>query len=315
MGELIVFESSKLTPMQWRDSDIGKGPVRCFNPAIYKHSSSWIMAYRFVGSDESRKIGICRLDNNFNIIPNSLIPWSDLISVKGRRWFADPRFFYLEGKLYIYWNSGWEEPFNRQFLHEIDPVTLMPIGASREIKLKSGNTKLEKNWMFFDSIKPKAIYSVSPHKVLNVDLSGLEEVVCDISSSQDWDLTAYISKYGPLRGSCPPQQIGDRFFSLCHSVFGNEGDYRYVAAFYCFSAISPYKPLGFSHNPIELPNPWGNARDYPKLNPAVGEVIYPCGAVYENGSWFISYGINDEQCAITKLSHKDVLESFSGLKS
>ena len=311
MGELIVFESADLIPSQWNDSSHGSVPVRCFNPALVKNGFQWIMAYRFVGPDQIRKIALCRLTPEFKVIPNSAILFSDLIHVEGRRWFADPRFFYLQGNCFIYWNSGWEDTFNRQFLQQVDLSTMLAVGPAREIKLKSGQNKLEKNWMFFDESTAHAVYTVSPHCILSVDLSGLGDVMCETKTSHHWDLSAYAQKYGDLRGGCPPQKIGDRYYSLCHSVSGTEGEYRYVAAFYCFSATSPFKPLGFSKIPLELPNPWGAVRDHPKLNPAVGEVIYPCSAYFEKGKWVISYGINDEYCAVTQVSHDVVLQHLN----
>ena len=51
------------------------------------------------------------------------------------------------------------------------------------------------------------------------------------------------------------------------------------------------------------------ARQFPRLSPAVGEVIYPCGACREGGDWVFSWGLNDERCAITVIPHEQVAAS------
>ena len=54
-------------------------------------------------------------------------------------------------------------------------------------------------------------------------------------------------------------------------------------------------------------------RVYPKLNPAVGEVVYPCGAARSAEGWLISYGLNDERCAISWVSDATVADSLHAI--
>jgi predicted GH43/DUF377 family glycosyl hydrolase len=42
------------------------------------------------------------------------------------------------------------------------------------------------------------------------------------------------------------------------------------------------------------------------LAPNVGEVIYACGAAWRDGKWVVSYGINNERCAIAQLDADEV---------
>ena len=53
------------------------------------------------------------------VLASSVLPWTR---------FADPRLYRLAGRLFVYWNSGWHEPQNHQFLQELDPVSLRPVG-------------------------------------------------------------------------------------------------------------------------------------------------------------------------------------------
>jgi hypothetical protein len=46
------------------------------------------------------------------------------------------------------------------------------------------------------------------------------------------------------------------------------------------------------------------------LNPAVDRVAYPCGAVFDEGNWILSYGLNDEQCCLQVFSHAALLSQM-----
>jgi hypothetical protein len=48
----------------------------------------------------------------------------------------------------------------------------------------------------------------------------------------------------------------------------------------------------------------------PRLNDQVGAVIFPTGAVFERGRWLVSYGINDEHCAVGVFEHTDLTASL-----
>src|SRR5690606_6873104 len=97
-----------------------------------------------------------------------------------RQWFADPRLYRFGSRLFVYWNSGWHEPQNHQFLHELDPRTLRPIGRAREFILAHGTRqKLEKNWTLFETAsgEHRAIYSITPHRVLRFSLQGEGDIL------------------------------------------------------------------------------------------------------------------------------------------
>jgi len=78
-------------------------------------------------------------------------------------------------------------------------------------------------------------------------------------------------------------------------------------AVYGFSGVPPFWPDARPVGPLPLDNPFGPRTRYARLNPAVREVIYPGGASYANGQWVISFGINDEHCALAIIPHTDVL--------
>ena len=310
--EGVLFSADELTPPEWLGA-ARQGPVRTFNPALLPHERGWMFAYRFVAADGLRRIGLCLLDQGLRVIGGSHIPLSDefrLMNAAGmpevaRSWFADPRLYRFHGRVFVYWNSGWHEPRNHQFLHELDPVTLRPIGAARELVLRTGERqKLEKNWTLFSDDRGDvfAVYSVTPHRILRVALEGEGDIQCFDAALQPWVLTTFPPSHGGLRGGTPPHRLDGGYISFCHSVHDGPEGYRYCASAYRFAGGGNFAP---THEPVgvmELFNPYGPRRIHPRLNPAVADVAYPCGLVRDGAAWLVSHGINDEHCAISKVS-------------
>lgn len=283
-----------------------------FNPALLRDGEGWLFAYRVVGADGRRRIGLCRLDQRLAIVPGSAQPLSDRLHFRTDRafapeattWFADPRLARIGGRILLYWNSGWHEPRNWQFLQELDARSLAPVGPARELVLQGERRKLEKNWTLFEGPAGQAlgVYSIMPHRVLGVSLAGDGDVVCDEVACTEWSLPAYPNSHGGLRGGAPPVLHDGELWSFCHSVHDAPDGYRYAAAVYRFSSAAPYSPTAAPIAPLELGGEFRQHRRYPRLNPAVGEVIYPCGAARDGARWLVSHGINDEQCAISVLA-------------
>ena len=326
VGGSRIFWGEELLPEAWRDFPRA-GPVRTFNPALLRDTDAtgagtdtsragWLFAYRIAAMDGRRRIGICRLDAALRLVPGSAVAFSDAVRFRpghaypeiATQWFADPRLYRFGGRLFIYWNSGWHEPRNFQFLQELDPATLLPRGTPREFVRRAGQQKLEKNWTLFEAGgEVRAIYSIAPHRVMGCSLAGEGDLVCEEIAETPWALRDYPSCHGGLRGGAPPQRAGDEFWSFCHSVHDGATGYRYAAAAYRFTAAAPFAPISQPHTPLTLPNPFGETRRHERLNPAVSEVIYPCGAALDGDNWIVSYGINDECCALTVLDRATVL--------
>ena len=320
MPESILFDSTELLPASWRHF-AGQGPVRAFNPSLLLDGDEWIFAYRVVGPDLLRRIALCRLDRNFQIVAGSPVAFSQSVKFEpgnhraepAQTWFADPRLYRLAGRLFVYWNSGWHDPCNHQFVQEIDSCDFRPIGLARELNLIGPRQKLEKNWTLLGDGGDGpfyAIYSITPHRVLQFSLDGVGAIDFTAAVSTEWNNDAYAGTYGTLRGGAVPRRIGEHYYSICHSVHPASDGYRYVPAVYRFASSYPFAPSDAPTRPLALENPFGARRVYEKLNPAVGEVIYPCGAAYDQGRWIISYGINDEHCAIALLPPADVTASL-----
>lgn len=313
MAELFLLPSEELTPPAWL-VPAAAGPVRCFNPGLLPDGDGWLVASRVVGPDGARRVSLSRLDSSFGVVPGSAVPLSDLVRFRpgallderARGWFADPRLYRISGRTWLSWNSGWHAPLNHQYLVEIDPASLRPSGPARELLLEGPRRPIEKNWTLFGEERTFAVYAVSPHRVLSLSLDGEDDVLLRTASETAWDPGLFPGLHGELRGGAPPQRDGESWTSFCHSVGGPEGSYRYVPSAYRFGAVPPFAPTHAPRTRVPLPNPFGPARAHPRLNPVVEEVLYPSGAARVRGGWVVSYGINDELCAVARLGAEEV---------
>lgn len=323
--ECVVFRAEQLLPAAWRQF-AADGPVRVFNPGLLRDGDGWLFAYRVVAADGLRRIAMCRLDAALRVVADSAFPLTDHVRFRpdagypevATQWFADPRLYWLGGRLFIYWNSGWHEPQNFQFVQELDPATWQPRGLARELVLHGTRRKLEKNWTFFRAgTEPAdafhAIYSIMPHRVLAFSIAGEGNIAFEEVACREWSLADYPACHGGLRGGAPPVLADGRFWTFAHSVHDGAAGYRYAAALYCFAARPPFEPLAAPVRPLALATAWAQRRAFPALNPAVSEVIYPCGAAQDGARWLISHGINDELCAISTVAHTDAIAAVREL--
>ncbi len=317
----VVLDSAELLPDTWRRLVMG-GPVRTFNPGLLEDGAGYVLASRVVLPDMVRRIALCRLDGDLRPVERSQLALSDLVRFpadsevpeRGRSWFADPRLFRLGGRIFLYWNSGWHDPHNHQFITQLDGATLEPLGPPREIVLRDERQPIEKNWTFFGDGPFFAVYSIVPQRVMRVSLEGTGAIELSEHARADWDVGEYARLYGGLRGGAPPQRHGDHMYSICHSNHFEPEGLRYIPAVYRFAAQEPFAPTDGPARPLALDNPFGPRNVHERLNPVVGEVLYPCGAVIAGGLWTISYGINDEHCAIARVPHEEVLASMRPLE-
>lgn len=316
---IVAFENEELLPAVWAT---GRGQaLRIFNPGLLRDGNGWLFAYRVVVEPElSRRIALCRFDGELRVVANSQVPFSPLVqfpdpseySAQATTWFADPRLYRLQGRLWVYWNSGWHEPNNHQFLQEIDPSSLTPVGSPRELVLAGPRQKLEKNWSLFEAEGTVyAIYTVNPHRVLRLSFDGNGPIRASDFAVATPNPGGYAQVHGGLRGGAPPQRVENHFYSFCHSIENDPAGYRYVATVYRFEASAPFRPTDMPLRPLSIEIPPELHRKLRKLNPAVGEVVYPAGAGFADGQWFVSIGIDDERSAIAVIEHSEVLQSLA----
>jgi hypothetical protein len=315
-ASLHVVPSAQLVPDSW--ADLRAGPIWAFNPSMLRHGPDFLLAYRLVGADGRRRIALCRLSRSLTVVPGSVVAYSDHIvfapgspaAEQARTWFADPRLFRLGDDVFIYWNSGWHEPKNAQFIQRIDTGSLQPVGPPRELLLDGERRPIEKNWMLFESGGScHAVYSINPHRILTFSLEGSEAIVCRPVAATAWADESYRPTWGELRGGTPPQRIDGSFHCFCHSVNGPPGAYVYSAAAYSFSTEFPFAPVQIPIRPLSIDIPSQMRDGQERLNKVVREVIYPAGAFFDQEQWIVSLGVNDQHCAFARIDVADLAAS------
>jgi len=316
MSFLKIFDNIDLVPQQWQEG--GDTHYYTFNPTIIKIHEGYAMCYRLVSSTNLlRKLATCHLSNKFEIIPGTVTPLSDLIEFAvpedfgaGETIFhADARYFFLKGKYYISFNNGKTSKPNHQFLIEMKSTGLIPDGKAREIIINDTRQAVEKNWMFFEiDGRVFSIYSITPHRILDVDLSNADYVFCEEAYSSKWE-NQYEEIFGELRSSVTPILMNDRYLTLFHSRYPMPVGVHYVCGFYEFECKPPFRVLRYSAYPFDLP---ASKSKYTMkaLHKVVSECVYPCGLVKLEKELIVSYGILNEKVAIASLDIEKINDSL-----
>lgn len=296
----------KLGPADLDIPEVARDPscYRAFNPAIIADARGFILAFRLVGPGGQREIGICRLDGSLRVRPGSALIISRLIRLQpgaGNDWYADPRLYRFGGRLYLYWNSGWQEPMNHQFLIELDDSSLVPSGPAQSLHLTMPAQAIEKNWTFIGDNLDYAIYAPQPHRVLRLAHQAHGRLVFEEVLREDWPETSFTKRYAPLRGGAPPVQFDGTFMNFCHCVVSTSLGYRYFAAAYSFAATPPFRLLSLPTTVLGLGRKDGIGLARSAFNPATEHVVYPSGALRQGNDWLIAYGLNDTQLCLSRL--------------
>lgn len=277
---------------------------RVFNPAIIADAEDFILAFRLVGPGGRREIGICRLDSGLRIRPGTARLISRLLHPQhsaSNDWYADPRLYRFGNRLHLYWNSGWQEPENQQFLVELDASGLLPSGPARSLHLTRARQAIEKNWTFFGDDLDYAIYAPQPHRVLRLFDQDNCRLIFEETFCHEWPRTSFARRYATLRGGAPPVQLGGDFMSFCHCVVPTSLGYRYFAAAYRFSATPPFHLLSLPTTVLGLARNHGRGLAESTLNPATEHVVYPSGALLQGNDLLIAYGLNDAQLCFARV--------------
>ncbi|MFH8252161.1 polysaccharide pyruvyl transferase family protein [Microbacterium sp. B2969] len=312
---LIEYDAAALTPGEWRAG----GLVRAFNPTIAAVPGGYAIAYRVVHVDSHhRRIAAALLDHDFALVPGSVTPLSDQISFadpgldeRARTWHADPIYLRLKGRLYLMWNDGAARPSNHQFIAEMTDDGRHTVGEAREITTRDRRS-LEKNWTLFESDgEVYASYSYRPHRVLRVDLDAPGPIVVAAPAFTSGFTSNYEKVFGVLRGGAQPFQVDGSLLAMAHSSFKVPEGRVYRAALIEFEGKPPFRVRRMSRAPFDLPSRAGTDFAHDKLNPDVHDVVYPRGLVRSDaGEWIVSYGLNDERCALAVMSPTQVEESL-----
>jgi predicted GH43/DUF377 family glycosyl hydrolase len=302
-----------------------------FNSSIIRYNGDLLLAYRWDQVDPTIEkwishsnisIVICKLDNDYQPIPNTnvILGIPKLFDDNGNAKHEDPRLFVYQDDLYCSYTVGSlslqlkKQPFASVGVCKLDKNLKVidnwwfPYGNNLSIDgspLYPNVERLrgfEKNWTLFEhDSKLLGIYCIDPHQVLEFNVKdNSAKLISDTRSALNWN-------YGIPRGGTPPIRIDDMYFTFFHSSYRYRNPQIfphpvYVMGAYGFETTEPYRIRKISKIPILV----GDIHDYICST----AVAFPCGAIYEDGKWIVSYGHNDFATRVVEIQHDKLLASL-----
>lgn len=291
--------------------EFGDLPRRFFNPSVIEHNGSDWLVVRRAEDIEAHKLGIntiwaFRLDENHVPVEGCQV---GLRGYKTQH-YEDPRIirlstgemllsyttFVIEVKQHIepVWFGAHIQTAlldqNFQPIVQNDPVYGGNQGSVRQCP------RNEKNWLWFEHDgQLHLIYMTEPHEVVQWFGESYGQVY-----ETDFPL-GYSEIWGHPRGGTPPVRIGDEYWSFFHSsTVWRDPKRRYHMGCYAFEAKPPFRITRCSSRPIcsgSMKDPWWDGQPL---------VVFPCGAIFRNGQWFVTLGINDMVSGWMEIPHADL---------
>lgn len=266
-----------------------------YNPSIISDGDGLLMAYRYHDGDTlATRLALAELDLGGKVLSNRTLEVNgEAISVE------DPKLFRFEGQVWIEWvQSTWP---NR-------PVTsVVKYGRLEGNKVVSVHQPavnspkaIEKNWVPMPAGEGlmRFIYECSPNQNIIEVISGnpVNQLRCP----------GPVWSYGQIRGGTVPLPYNGKLIRFFHSGLDNEfgpQPRRYFCGAYLMEAQPPFRPVAVSRKPIvygsELDLLTGDERR--KCIQYKRQVVFPGGAVFHEGEFLVSVGINDSACAILRI--------------
>jgi predicted GH43/DUF377 family glycosyl hydrolase len=220
----------------------------------------------------------------------------------------DPRLFEFRGELYLSYHGVIGEKGPTNVLYARLGEDYQP----REIFCPDipGRAIWEKSHSYFEGADGKlyCVYSVGPaHRVLRIE--G-DQVV------DSWESPYRLPwSGGHLRGGASPVLLpgGDRYGHWIHgridrNARGQDTWKRlYTLGYYEFESKPPFRTVRGTPDPLMVGNP-AELRTWQK--PAFPAVIWPAGAILENGRWRVSCGWQEEEIRIFGWDASELTESL-----
>jgi hypothetical protein len=254
------------------------GLEKAYNPGMCDYKGRRLMAIR-AGRNDWSQIYIGELSRTFEFLDPKFVMLGQ-----------DPRLFVIGGRLCCSFVSD-------ERRHSIFRQGVALLSDDLEVESKRiysfGNTK-EKNWIFFEhESKLRAVHTICPHVVVDPEKGAS---IARTYHNHPW-------LHGSLHGGPPAVRIGDMMFAFFHSYLRKHMCKRacderiYCRGAYAFEASQPFQVKLMTPFPL-----WaGNAID---------NIQFAGGAIFEDGQWHVSCGVNDCRSEIHTFSHDDLLASM-----
>lgn len=210
------------------------------------------------------------------------------------RGVEDPRLFVLRGELWL--------SFHGYPLAHAPRTSIVLAKLTKDLSVGQvivpdypERAAWEKNHVFFEhDAAMHCVYQTSPgHHVLRFDDSYLA-----VSDSQ-YNTTGFVIPSVTLRGGASPVLHKGEWYHWIHTVQNPNGGHTYGLGLYTFAATPPFAVR--RRVPFVMMTADGHLPKQPKKS-----VLFPCGAIVEDGRWRISMGLHDIASQVVEFGEADV---------
>lgn len=257
-----------------------------FNASITQYKNRLFMAYRVDAEPytNNTRVAICELDNDYQPIKES--NWLPLLAM-GDTFTEDPRLFVFQDNLWVSYSDG-----NSIGIARLDVENNRKF--ENVIFKKPYKYRMEKNWVFFESDNVLyCIYSINPNAIYRVE--G-DELVPFHKRNNILPQT--------MRGGSQPVLHNNIWHCFYHGHFDHNIpglSRQYYMGYYQFAAAPPFDIIGYTGILVSA-----KPKQYQSRGGANHVVIFPSGAIYKDGKFIVSCGINDAEIGLLEFEEKDL---------
>lgn len=260
-----------------------------FNASIIESGEGYLYAWRSGWSGS--RIGICRLDRDFQPIPKE---WAILeLNKKGIVGHEDPRLFRLNGHLHLWYIAYGGKRTSVKFCR-INESTLK---IEDEFFPQIPNRQhYEKNHAYFDYQGiAHAVYDSSPnHRIIKVEGN---------SATHAYSTPFHVGfPGGTIRGGASPVLYEGNYWHFFHAArYQSNGRRLYSTGVTVFRGKPPFDVLRYTPSPID-------EADTRREHDANVDCLFIGGAFFKDGRWITANGLHDRWSEIRFYDH-DLIES------
>jgi predicted GH43/DUF377 family glycosyl hydrolase len=304
-----------------------------FNGAIFKYNNETFLAYRANKTTKDCKLLITKTDEWWNPVGKS---WEIRIPILNNL-FEDPRFIQIKNVPYLLvtqvdlasesqfqgvveltsnlrYKNYFKINYGDNWTAKEKFIATSPSNVHYIDSHNKKNPTFEKNWSFFvDDDKPCFIYKTQPLTMF-VNLNDKFELENESSSFK-----SFTWPFGEIRGGTSSIKVGEHYYHFFHSSALADPYYEldeqgigriYYIGCYTFKKIdNGYELLKITKIPLELGDYTDNVVLWRNCS------VFPCGVVYEDNHFKVSYGWHDYKLKLLTISMDELCSFFVPLKT
>ncbi len=266
-------------------------PGKRFNPSLIAWEGGYVFCWR--DGWEGSNLWACRMDAGFR--PVGAAVKLDIAHPAANYGREDPQLFIHDGGLEVAFvgvlgHKGKVTQTNVLYARLNPDLTVASVHAPVPPGVPTG--QWQKNWQWFShGGRRYAVYSVAPHRVLEVD-GDRAEWAHECPTRFQW-------RGGEMRGGATPYRLDGEYWCFFHDkVRGRTGRLLYRTGLYTFAAEPPFRPLRYVPDPILSADPLVQPADR-----NYSDVVFPRGAVRDGADWVLSCGVHDRFTELHRLDH------------